>query len=141
MPLVVLSSGYGGFSRLPGVTVAPGNDGWGVGITPWTINGAQGYNGSNVTNYNDLWQGNKFHVARAALFHNVDFFTKAYQTGFWRGLMKPDILFMPTGGTITPGDTVSIAGDTWTVMYPSNVQGRATNGPGLQSACPIVRAI
>jgi hypothetical protein len=39
-----------------------------------------------------------------------------YQMGGVRGLAKSDFLVMSTGGTVNLGDTMSVGGNTWTVI-------------------------
>jgi hypothetical protein len=117
MPLVALGSGSGAFTRLPSVTAGAGGVGmWGAGIGPWTTPIQIGFAGdeSNTTT-NDKWLSGKIVVERCVIVHCV---TAANVTtyGCWRGLLKSDVLMMASSNNVQVGDTITIGGNTWTVI-------------------------
>lgn len=116
MPLVAFSSaGSGGFSRLPSVVTGAITNMWGFNTYSWNTPIAVTRGGSNATNTNDIWQGNKVHVSRLLALSRA---TQAagFQVGAVRGLFPADILAFQQGGSVANGDTMTIDGNTWVVI-------------------------
>jgi hypothetical protein len=117
-PLVLVGSSSGGaakgVTRLPGVSVSSVSFMWFLIFRFWLYSVQQSET-NNGTNRNDLWQGNKIHVSRIAVYSAaspVDW----YRVGGFRGLVKPNILGFGSGGTVNLGDTMVIGANTWTVV-------------------------
>jgi hypothetical protein len=63
--------------------------------------------------------------------------------GLWRGLLKSDVLCMQGSSNVNVGDTITIGGNTWTVVSANSFNGNAlasTPGPAYQSIHLLVRA-
>lgn len=101
-----------GVSRLPGV-ITSNTDQWRVQARFWTRMPTLGT--SNAANDVDFWQSGKVHVSRT-LITNSAATNVWFQSGGARGLVKGDIIAFKTGGTVQLGDTMVIAGNTWTVV-------------------------
>lgn len=122
LPLINVSNVALGntMSRLPGVTAASGaSTQWECSTLPWTSAAAEGFT-TNASGAQDLWSSQKIHVARIFVEHTVGrSLTLATSQGFARGLWKSDFLCFTRGGTVQLGDTMTIAGNTWTVISNS----------------------
>jgi len=113
LPLAGLTSGGYSLSiqhRLPGVNSVAGCS-FDLYAEPWTFNGQ--LSTSNQTNANDKWQNNKVHCTRWSMRSSASAGT--HVQGAMRGLIKQDLLMLRAGGTVNLGDTMVIAGNTWTV--------------------------
>jgi len=123
MPLMSFAPSSGNnsectFCRLPGVVVVPASTAWGVSLRSWTRPPSEA-NTSNTVNSTDLWASGKIHVSRVFVIHTPGMTAGAggaYDNGYARGLMKSDILCISVGGTVQLGDTMTITGNTWTVI-------------------------
>lgn len=130
-PLVgVDNNGFNaGYTRLPGVTDATQNK-WNAGVFGWAA--VLGSN-SAATNV-DFWQGGKVITSRLAS-GNRGGNGSMNLAGGLRGLLKADILAFQQGGTVQLGDTVTIDGNTWTVIHlaPTSIgfQLQDNGGSGL----------
>lgn len=138
LPLINVSSTVAAantFSRLPGVTSAGGNNIWGCDMRGWTTATQDGF-ATNAAFAQDLWSSEKIHVARIFVSHVPGrSATLAFTLGYARGLWKTDWLCFARGGTVLLGDTMTIAGNTWTVISNSSI----LFGTGL-AMCVAVRA-
>jgi hypothetical protein len=110
---------YCTFSNLPGVATVGGSStsSWVIAAMGWTrgLVSAVSY---NLADRFDLWQDSKIHVGRLVVAH-VDGAAAgtANLYGYLRGLVKIDFLAVSNaGGTVNLGDTISIDGNTWTVI-------------------------
>jgi hypothetical protein len=127
MPLMSLSSGNtvaNTFTRLPGVSGSVSSGGNGS-LYPWTQACAEGFT-TNASNQQDLWASSKVHAARLFAAHTpgrVAGNSGANNWGYARGLWKQEILAVRSGGTVQLGDTMTIAGNTWTVIGTPAVYG------------------
>lgn len=126
LPLIGVSSitaGGNSMSRLPGITgvsITPGT-GWECETYPWTTPTRQGI-GTNAASAQDLWSSNKIHVARVFVGHSAgNTAANAFLYGYAKGLWKTDFLCFTRGGTVQLGDTMTIAGNTWTVINTSAI--------------------
>jgi len=132
-PLVSINSTTGGFATLPGVTGSAGGSAmWGATGVPWNTLLA-GLLTQSFTN-TDFWMTSRVIATRLAMVHDV---TAANSTtyGLLRGLLKADILVITAGtNTLLPGDTITIAGNTWTIVSSSTgLTGSAAVANGLTS--------
>lgn len=120
MPLVCLTLSNGAFSRLPGVTASAGGASmWGVNAFPWS----RLIDFSHTYTTLDRWNNSgKLYATRIGVAHNTG---SAQTYGGIRGLLPPEVLSIgsPTGINPSPGDTVVIDGNTWTVITPTTTVG------------------
>lgn len=125
-PLVIVGNGENcgvsttaaAFSNYPGVLnlTAGVYTYFGRGyLLPWTNNSSTLAGVSNATGAGDKWQVGKIHVTRGVMVNHCASGSYAV-CGFTRGLLKKEVLFFPTGGTVVLGDTLAIGGETWTVV-------------------------
>lgn len=125
LPLVNVSGSTAtgnSMSRVMGVssTISPGT-GWECETYPWTTPTRQGI-GTNAAASQDLWMGQKIHVARIFVGHSAGNTTaNASLYGYAKGLWKTDFLCFTRGGTVQLGDTMTISGNTWTVINNSSI--------------------
>jgi hypothetical protein len=107
------------FASLPGVATVSGSStlSWTAVVQGWTQALRQA-NTYNLANAYDLWQDSKIHVGRLFVWHgDGTTATDAASYGFARGLYKTDFLAVSNaGGTVNLGDTITIDGNTWTVI-------------------------
>lgn len=139
MPLVTLGGSSGSFSRLPSVTAGAGGAGmWGAGMGPWTAPIQLAFAGDQ-SGTSDKWQGGKVHASRCLVFHGITAANGATY-GWFRGLLKQDVLAIQTGGTVGLGDTIDIGGNTYTVIAAAaGLNGQSTaSTPSANSASSIV---
>jgi hypothetical protein len=116
-------------------------------FNPWTLNqvnntgvapeGGSLFNNAAATNV-DLWQGGKSYVSRIVVVHAYGGTsgTVASTSGFFRGLVKNDYICIAAGGTVQLGDTITVAGVTWTV-----IKKMSTDGTFGQNLCWITRPL
>lgn len=101
-----------------GVTFGTGT-GWQCDTYPWTTPTRQGI-GTNAASSQDLWASNKIHVARIFVGHSAgNTSANSFLYGYGKGLWKTDFLCFTRGGTVQLGDTMTIGGNTWTVINNS----------------------
>ena len=128
-PIIIISANYSNannFMTLPGV-VPPAADAemWRTYNEQWTRAAALGVT-SNSVGYVDLWQEGKIHVSRIFCSHNPGRTGGASDSavlGFARGLWPDDYRSFAAGGTVQLGDTMSIDGNTWTVIGKASAYG------------------
>ena len=106
-----------GSSRLPGInSQAASYRTFGEVLVPWTYTGMVDTSNAGA-NYTDKWQEGRIYSYRVCLLHAVGTVIAAY--GGLRGLWKPDLRVIKSGGTVNIGDTMVIDGNTWTAHGPS----------------------
>lgn len=134
-PIIIISANYSNannFMTLPGVvSPASNSDMWRAYNEQWSRAGSLGVT-SNSVGYVDLWQEGKIHVSRIFCSHNPGRTGGASGSavlGFARGLWPDDYRAFASGGTVQLGDTMTIDGNTWTVIGKSSAYGY--NAPGM----------
>jgi len=122
LPLYGYNSSSGGgnsFSRLPGITATVASSAFQMQVLPWTV-AAFDTMTSNAANAQEGFAagGNKIHVGRVFAAHQAGRTTAPapLNNGYARGLWKQDFLIFNTGGTVLLGDTMTVMGNTWTVI-------------------------
>jgi hypothetical protein len=104
------------FSRVPGVLVTMASTGYGIDTRGWTTPVTDAFT-TNAAGAQDLWSSSKIHVGRIFVSHQAGrSAANAIISGYARGLWKTDYLCFVAGGTVQLGDTMTIAGNTWTVI-------------------------
>lgn len=141
LPLVQLSpqgaSGVGcSFTRLPGVTTSVSTNAFQATVKGWTTPIVDGFS-TNASAAQDIWSSSKVQVGRVFISHSAGRSGTALSTvGYARGLLKTDWLCIRGGGAVTAGDTMTISGNTWTVMYKgTNVLGGTGSDSTLVLLC------
>lgn len=122
IPLINISNVAAGntFSCIPGATgTSLGTSAFTCYTQGWTTPMQEGFT-TNSAGSQDLWASQKVHVSRIFVAHSPGRSTTLATTnGYARGLWKSDFLAIQRGGTVQLGDTMTISGNTWTVISNS----------------------
>jgi hypothetical protein len=120
------------FTRLPGVGTSVTTNAFQISGKGWTCPVVDGFS-TNASGAQDIWSSAKVQVARIFLTHTPGRATATIAAaGYARGLLKTDWLCIRAGGAVTLGDTMTISGNTWTVMY------KGTNAFGSSGSDTLV---
>jgi hypothetical protein len=123
-------------SRLPGVTTSVATNAFQCSTQGWTTPITDGVT-TQAVNAQDFWSGGKVHAGRLFTSHSAGRVAAAATTsGYARGLWKDDFRCIRTGGTVNLGDTMVIAGNTWTVIGTGTIGGSGSDA----SLVVLVRA-
>ena len=102
-------------TREPGLTDATLTK-WLCLFTTWTL-----VRGTNATNVNDFWQGNKVTASRVVIERAATLVAGTHNViGNFRGMVKANFLIFLSGGTVNIGDTIVINGTTYVVVGPAS---------------------
>lgn len=107
-------------TRLPGVTASITTGAYSSTCRFWTTAALEGFT-TNASAQQDFWASGKVHASRIFFTHTMGRVagnSGANNWGYAKGLWKSDLLAIKIGGTVSIGDTMTIAGNTWTVVSP-----------------------
>jgi len=107
-------------TRAMGVTVSISTTAFSCTCRPWTTATLERFT-TNASAQQDFWASGKVHAARVFVAHTPGRAagnSGANNWGYAKGLWKNDLLAIVVGGTVSIGDTMTIAGNTWTAVSP-----------------------